>query len=139
MAAPAETARRAVRAIVAEDDPFLRMDLEDLLTELSVDVVGTTARGAAVVAMVDELRPDVVLLDIGLADGMDGLAAAAAIRHRHDVAIVFVSGNDNAQTRARIAQLGRARFIAKPATSTALRKALPRVKGRPAPRPRRTP
>ena len=71
-----------IRVLIAEDQAMVRGALAALLAlEGDIEVVGEVGRGDEVVEAADRLRPDVALLDIEM-PGMDGLAAAAAVRER---------------------------------------------------------
>jgi len=66
--------------LVADDHPVVRQGLRTLLDlQEGVSVVGEAATGAEVVAMVEELLPDVVLMDLVMPD-LDGTEAARRIR-----------------------------------------------------------
>ncbi len=70
-----------IRVIVVEDQWLVRDALVALLSlQPSIEVVGSGASGKEGVALVSELKPDVALLDIQMADG-DGIWAVREI-HR---------------------------------------------------------
>jgi len=69
---------RPTRVVVAEDEAIIRLDLREMLEEEGYEVVGETARGDDAVALVRQLQPDLVILDIKM-PGLDGLAAARQI------------------------------------------------------------
>jgi DNA-binding NarL/FixJ family response regulator len=79
-----------IRVLVVDDHPVVRqglrtfLDLQDDLT-----VVGEAADGAAAVAAADELRPDVVLLDLKM-PGADGVAALRGLRQSGNAAKVLI-------------------------------------------------
>ncbi|MEZ4596868.1 MAG: response regulator transcription factor [Chloroflexota bacterium] len=80
MTASADGGRRALRVLLAEDQSMVRGALAALLTlEDDIEVVAQVARGDEVVAAALAMAPDVALLDIEM-PGLDGLAAAAALR-----------------------------------------------------------
>ena len=67
--------------IVAEDHPAVGARLVELLKH-HFSVVGPVASGEALVRLVDDLRPDAVISDVGL-KGTDGITATIDIRCRH--------------------------------------------------------
>src|SRR3954454_17631816 len=66
-----------VKVLVAEDEAIVAFDLEDTLRALGCSVRSMVATGAGLLDLVRQERPDVVLLDLGLADGFAGPLAAA--------------------------------------------------------------
>jgi len=79
-----------VRVLVVDDDALVRAGLAMMLSGAGdVCVVGEVADGADVLGAVDELRPDVVLMDIRM-PRLDGLAATANVRARADAPEVIV-------------------------------------------------
>jgi len=76
-------------AVVVDDDPLARERLRDLAEEVPlVDVIGEAADAESAVRVVDELRPDIVFLDIEMPGG-SGLDVARGIEHT--AAIVFTT------------------------------------------------
>jgi DNA-binding NarL/FixJ family response regulator len=68
-----------VRVVIVDDHAVLRAGLAQLLgAEPDLEVVGTAASGDEGVAVVRELRPDVVLMDLQMA-GVDGVSATRQI------------------------------------------------------------
>jgi DNA-binding NarL/FixJ family response regulator len=69
----------SVRVVLIDDHPVVRAGPRALLTASDVEVVAEGATVDEAVAAVRETRPDVVLMDLQLADGGDGVTATAAI------------------------------------------------------------
>ena len=72
---------RALRIIVADDEADSVTALKLLLNDEGHDVIGLS-KGAEVMRMVEEFRPDVVVLDIAMPD-LSGYEIAKEIRKRH--------------------------------------------------------
>ena len=113
---------RSLRVLCAEDNPYARVVLNTILTELGhrTDFAGT---GEAAVAAVERGDYDIVLMDVTL-PGLDGLAAARAIRALRNgaagVRIIGVSGRtEPADVEAALAA-GMNGFLAKPVSAAAL-------------------
>ncbi|MFJ9781126.1 response regulator [Amycolatopsis sp. NPDC101161] len=71
----------SIRVLVCDDHAVVRAGLRALLAGADgIEVVGESASGEEAVATAAALRPDVVLMDIQLGDGIDGIEATRRIR-----------------------------------------------------------
>ncbi|MFE2581973.1 response regulator [Streptomyces sp. NPDC059378] len=69
-----------VRVLLCDDHAVVRAGLRALLSSTEgIDVVGEAASGDEALAMTMRLRPDVVLMDLQLGDGTDGVTATRRI------------------------------------------------------------
>lgn len=69
----------AVRILIVDDHQLAREGLKAVLSDDDFEVVGEAASGEEAVALVAELEPDVVLMDVRLGPGIDGLEATRRI------------------------------------------------------------
>lgn len=112
-----------IRIVIAEDESLIRIDLEEMLTELGYDVVGTAADGATAVRMVQELKPEVALIDIKM-PVLDGLSAAEQISMIGDTAIVMLTAFSQPELVQRATAAGVMGFLVKPVDPNDLRPAI---------------
>lgn len=69
-----------IRVLIADDNQRFRQGLRALLTRVTeTDVVGEAASGAEAIALADRLQPDVILMDIRMPSGLDGIEATRRI------------------------------------------------------------
>lgn len=81
----------AVRVILVDDHPIVRAGVRSLLDRRDdVEVVGEAASGEEAVVLARHLRPDVVLCDLRLGEGMDGVQTTAELRAQHPAPAVII-------------------------------------------------
>jgi len=80
------------RILLVDDDELITMSLEMIISaEADFEIVGKGGSGREAVALYDELNPDLLLMDIRMAD-MNGLEAAEEILTNHrDATILFLT------------------------------------------------
>jgi DNA-binding NarL/FixJ family response regulator len=110
-----------IRVLLAEDNPFFRLSIQALLEqEPDMEVVGEASSGEEAVALATSLRPDIVLMDLGLA-GMDGVQATAeVIRFASPTRVVVLSGSSVEDGRERALGAGAVAYLEKDETGTRL-------------------
>lgn len=95
------------RALIVEDDPLLAMQLEDALNDGGAAEVATCGSVAAAMAELERMKPDILILDVHLADRDDGWAMAELVTELspRPPAIIFSTGTPELIPE-RIARLG---------------------------------
>ena len=81
----------ATDVLIVEDEPVIGLDLTRLARELGHRVMGVAATREEAVAMAKAARPGLVLADIRLADGSNGMDAAADILQSLDIPVIFIT------------------------------------------------
>lgn len=104
----------AARLVIVEDDAVIAADLGTLLTDLGHRVVATCPDAAGALQAVAVHRPDLVLLDINLGQGRDGVHIAERLNAEEQVPFVFITGHTDQRTLDRVKATRPAGFIIKP-------------------------
>jgi CheY-like chemotaxis protein len=113
------------RAVVVEDELFVAWHIESMLTDADVEVCGIATHGMDAIEKAVALRPQIVVMDINLGEGMDGIEAARRIRELTDATIVFVTAYGDAKTLKRIElELPGTEVLSKPTSSAKLKTAI---------------
>ena len=92
--------------LVVEDEGIVARDVRMQLQGLGYNPVGHASLGEEAIAMAGALRPDLVLMDIHLGSGMDGITAAQEVRSRFQLPVVFLTAfpNDDVLARAKLTE-----------------------------------
>ena len=115
LTAPAAEPRAAAtaRLVLVDDDAALRLALHELLVDAGYDVVGEAGDGAAGLAVISEVRPDVVLLDLRM-PGVGGVDVARELRQRSpNVRIIMFSAYADLGLQSILSDLGVSAYLIK--------------------------
>lgn len=110
-----------LRVLIAEDEYIPATLLEMLVRDEGHHVCGIVAQGHAVVEAVRGLHPDVVLMDVYLADGVSGVLATRDLVQLVNVPVIIISGTDDPATLEEIGRSGALGYLRKPVTAEELR------------------
>lgn len=113
-AAAAANDSAPIRVLIADDHRLFAQALEAILgTDDRIVVVAQAGDGREAVRLADDLRPDVVLMDISM-PVMDGIEAARAIREGHiDARILMLTGSNSRADVDRARQAGASGYVTK--------------------------
>jgi CheY-like chemotaxis protein len=116
------------RALIVEDEAFLAMSLAAYMRGLGFDTCDLAADGQQAVLKAMSNQPDIVLMDVNLEGGREGIEAARWLREVCDIPIVFVTAYSDRVTLQRIhEQVPGAPVIAKPLYRERLARAVAEV------------
>jgi two-component system, response regulator PdtaR len=101
------------RVIIADDESIIRMDLREMLTNLSYLVVGEVGDGQSAVNLARELKPDIVIMDIKMPD-MDGIEAAKILTQEKVAPVLLLTAFSQRDLVDRATEAGVAGYIVKP-------------------------
>ncbi|NJO67623.1 MAG: response regulator [Rhodospirillales bacterium] len=114
---------RTLRLLVAEDAPFIAMDVEMTLTQAGHTVIGPAASVSAALTLIDQQPIDFAFLDVDL----QGERVTPVAKRLRTLGIPFVLMTGYEEERLSIPGLERVKVIRKPFDGTALLSALPPV------------
>ena len=108
-----EAAPTRRRVLIAEDEALIRLDLREMLIEEGYDVVGEAGDGEAALRLAEQLRPDLVILDIKMPI-MDGLTAAENIAGSRLAPVVILTAFSQRDLVERARAAGAMAYLVKP-------------------------
>lgn len=79
------------KVLIIEDEPIIALDLENLVTELGHEVVGTASTRDQAVKLALAKKPGLVLADINLGEGGSGIDAVSEILMSFDIPVIFIT------------------------------------------------
>jgi two-component system, NarL family, nitrate/nitrite response regulator NarL len=102
-----DTKPQTIRVVLADDHPIVRDGLRKLLTlEEDIEVVGEASDGREVVQVVQETRPDVLILDLRM-PYMDGLATLQALQQlERKVRVIVLTASEDKNEFVQAMKLG---------------------------------
>jgi response regulator NasT len=107
---PAAPARRV---LVAEDESLIRLDLTEMLAEEGFEVVGEAGDGATAVQLAEQLRPDLVVMDVKM-PVLDGISAAQRIVAQRIAPVLILTAFSQRELVERARAAGAMAYLVKP-------------------------
>jgi two-component system, response regulator PdtaR len=117
--APPPSGPIARTVVIAEDETLIRMDLAEMLTDEGYDVVGQAGDGAKAIELAEQLRPDLVILDVKM-PVLDGIAAAETIAGKRIAPVVILTAFSQRDLVERAREAGAMAYLVKPFTQSDL-------------------
>jgi len=117
------------RVIVAEDESLIRIDIVETLRDHGFDVIAEAADGEKAVALAEELRPDLVVMDVKM-PLMDGISAAEILTKRKIAPVVLLTAFSQRELVERASEAGALAYVVKPFTPSDLIPAIDIALGR---------
>ena len=122
--------RGRIRVVIADDHPIVRDGIRRLLSlEADLEVVGEAADGREVIERVQELDPDVLLLDIRM-PGLDGLGAMQSLQHLNKkTKVIVLTASDDKNEFVQAMKLGCSGIVLKQTSPELIVKSIRKVYG----------
>lgn len=117
------------RVIVAEDESLIRIDIVEILRDNGFEVIAEAADGEKAVALAEELRPDLVVMDVKM-PLMDGISAAEILTKKKIAPVVLLTAFSQRELVERASEAGALAYVVKPFTPNDLIPAIDIALGR---------
>jgi two-component system, cell cycle sensor histidine kinase and response regulator CckA len=106
--------KKKSRILIVEDERIVAEDIQKSLDNLGYDIAGLASSGTEALKLVQKTNPDLVLMDIVLKDGMNGIQTAETIYGRHHIPVVYLTAYADEETLDRAKRTEPYGYILKP-------------------------
>jgi CheY-like chemotaxis protein len=86
------------KILIVEDEAIVAIEIKDKLKWLDYPVAGISSSGEDALKKTEELRPDLVLMDINLGEGIDGIETAGRIQSRFNIPVIYLTAYTDEET-----------------------------------------
>lgn len=109
-----------VQILVVEDNSIVGKDIQKRLTTMGYAVPNVAATGNRALEMVEESKPDLVLMDIMLKGNLDGMETAQQMASKHNIPVVYLTAYSDDSTLEKAKATGAFGYLLKPFNETEL-------------------
>lgn len=104
----------STKIYIIEDEPLIAETIKTALQKVGYTIIGMTDNGKEALFDIDQLHPDLILVDITLEGKMDGIEMIEHLKKKSDVPFIFLTSHSDDTTLERVKQTDPAGFIVKP-------------------------
>jgi DNA-binding LytR/AlgR family response regulator len=92
--------------LIVEDESIVAKDIQHSLKKLGYTVVGICSTGEDAIRTAEEMKPDLVLMDIMLKGDMSGIEAAAQIREKYNLPVIYLTAyaDESTLSKAKVSE-----------------------------------
>jgi PAS domain S-box-containing protein len=80
-----------IKILVVEDESIVAKDIQNTLTRLGYEVPATASNAVSAFQKLEDIRPDLVFLDIKLKGDIDGIQIAERIKNNYNIPVIFLT------------------------------------------------
>lgn len=102
------------KILLVEDNFVTSDEIRDRLVQLGFPAIAAAYSGAEAVTLAEDFQPDLILMDIHLGAGIDGIEAAKRIQARRSAPVIYLTAYDNDATLARARITDPSAYLLKP-------------------------
>lgn len=96
----------ANKILIVEDEAVVSLDISRRLEKMGYEVMGRLASGEEAMEMIQEERPDLVLMDINLQGELDGIETATKLYKEYNLPVIYLTAyaGDSTLERAKVSK-----------------------------------
>ena len=102
------------KILIVEDERIVAVDIKSSLELFDYDVLGIISTGEEVLAFVENNKPDLILMDIGLKGDMDGIETTIKINEKYQIPVIFLTAFEDEKTFQRAQKTIFSDYLIKP-------------------------
>ncbi len=119
---------KAKTVAIVEDEAIIALDLQSICQDIGFQVLGVAATATKALEKFSDTKPDILITDMELADGSEGVEVVKNLRKLHpDMAVIFITATTVPDKLERIAACNPNRVLEKPFGFAELHNALSEV------------
>ncbi|AFZ44992.1 response regulator receiver protein [Halothece sp. PCC 7418] len=104
----------ANKILIVEDEAVVSLDISRRLEKMGYEVMGRLASGEEAIELIQQERPDLVLMDINLQGEMDGIETATKLYKDHNLPVIYLTAYAGQSTLERAKESKPYGYILKP-------------------------
>ncbi|TVR28804.1 MAG: response regulator [Balneolaceae bacterium] len=112
------------KVVIVEDDRLLALVLRKMAQSMNLNVVDIAHGGEDAIDSVNTHQPDLILMDILLADSTTGIEAMKRIREHSNVPVIYISAQTDDQLKKDAISVPNSIFLMKPVLMNELKSAV---------------
>ncbi len=102
------------KILIVEDEAIVAMENKMNLSMAGYSVVASVSSGEDALYKIDEVIPDLILMDIKLKGRISGIETVEQIRKKNDIPVIFITGNSDNKTLEQIKDITNTTYLLKP-------------------------
>ncbi len=103
-----------ITVLIVEDDPIIAADLSYFMKDFGYSPYPSVSNGADALLLLNNVRPDFILIDVTLEGEMDGIQLATEINKLYDLPLLFLTAHHDRKTIDRIKATQPSAYLVKP-------------------------
>jgi CheY-like chemotaxis protein len=119
-----DTPLQSKKVLIVEDDQIQRIILERIINKMGHTVIGSSSKGSQAIESALRIGAvDLILMDINLADDVDGIEAAKEINKHRNVKLIYITSSNDPKHLERAKETDYIAYLTKPLSKEELDRA----------------